>query len=263
VDLKFVDTLELVKPDAKRKRPEQKRDKETGHDKDGEALSGQLKGSGSLTGHMFPGGKGTGADPTEGKLTQSTFPEDGNAHLLTYTDRSAPLRFSDPITPDELRHSSKGYYSAFASSSSSSEEPSKATEAEFVSWKKQLIKRWMKQGQVTLDVRRLNRAEIPIDSEWFERTRACDCDWKTFVSKLKTKELTMLETPLVSTSPLLLFRQFPEILMFVRHVNAASRLMSHHPTIADSTAYECMNILVENPQYVPADAASLTNMGIL
>jgi hypothetical protein len=204
VDIKFVDALEIAKPDAKRKRPDQekqKRGKETGLDKDGETLSGQLRRSESSTGHMFPGGKGHGADPTEGKLTHSTFPEDGNVYLLTYTDRIAPSRFSDPITPDELRHSSKGYYSAISCSSSSSTVPGKATKAEFVSWKNQLIKRWVKQGQATLDVRKLNRAEISIDSEWFEKTRACDCDWKTLVSKLKAKELIMLETPLISTSP--------------------------------------------------------------
>jgi hypothetical protein len=68
---------------------------------------GQLKGSGSATLHRFPGGKGLVADPTKGKLIQSTLPEDGNVTLLTYTDRSAPSRCSDPITPDDLQRSSR------------------------------------------------------------------------------------------------------------------------------------------------------------
>jgi hypothetical protein len=78
------------------------------NDEDGEALSGQARGSGSSSLHKFPGGKGLVADPSKGKLTQSTFPEDGNVTLLTYTDRSVPSRFSDLITPNKLRPSSRG-----------------------------------------------------------------------------------------------------------------------------------------------------------
>jgi hypothetical protein len=83
---------------SEKKRDKQERGKGTeANDEDGEALSGQSRGSGSSTLHKFPGGKGLVADPFKGEVT-----------LLTYTDRSAPSRFSDPITFGELWALSRG-----------------------------------------------------------------------------------------------------------------------------------------------------------